>query len=250
MKKYYFIILLLAIPSAAFAYSQEDCVNCHKEESKESVLQISMKEFVSSVHGKTIVCEDCHKGVKDKRHQTVKGSGAVNCNLCHTQENKHGINGKAEDRPECFSCHGLHDILGRNDKKSSIHPDELAKTCKACHPAESGETNYMSWFSSVRIKSHKKQDFSQNYKKDNCIGCHQGMASHGGKEPVTKENCYVCHMKMNGSQLTGYFHNGVKSANIANSSAIIFHIVITVIVLGFIACIVKALISKSKERRN
>ncbi len=249
MKKYYFIFLILAlIPIYAYAYTQEECIKCHKEESKDSVLHISIKEFESSVHGQSVTCIDCHKGIKDKSHQIKKGSDAVNCNQCHSQENKHGINGNAEGRPECYSCHGSHGILGKNDKASIVNPDRLAETCKSCHPAESGETGYLSWFSSVRIKSHKKQDLSRNYKKDNCIGCHQGTASHGGKEPVTKENCYVCHMKMDGN-VTGYFHSS-KSANLVFSSAIIFHAAIVAIILGFIVCIVKTLVGKSKERRN
>jgi cytochrome b subunit of formate dehydrogenase len=33
----------------------------------------------------------------------------------------------------CASCHGKHDILPSRDPRSSIHPDNLQKTCSVCH---------------------------------------------------------------------------------------------------------------------
>jgi len=34
----------------------------------------------------------------------------------------------------CASCHGAHDILPSDDPDSSVHKDNLAKTCGQCHP--------------------------------------------------------------------------------------------------------------------
>ncbi len=48
----------------------------------------------------------------------------------------HGLKSKSGDThvANCASCHGVHRILQSSDEFSSIHPNNLQKTCGECHP--------------------------------------------------------------------------------------------------------------------
>jgi len=200
-------LVLCLMPYSSWGYTPEDCVRCHKPGSTESTLHISIEEFKASAHGEETTCLECHTGVVDEEHETTRGSGAVNCDDCHEQENRHGLQSIKGDRPQCYSCHTRHGILGPDREDSSVHEGQLRKTCRGCHPAECGETDYLSWLPSIRIASHGKQDFSRQYKKDDCLGCHQGLAAHGESDPINDRDCYRCHAPRNGkSPLLGYIH--------------------------------------------
>lgn len=179
----------------AAAYTPEDCIECHRTGSEESDLQISVEAYEASVHGgEEITCLDCHTEVVDDEHQSTEGSGAVDCSACHEQENRHGLNGPDEQRPQCYDCHTRHDMLSKTDPASAVHPDQLPATCAGCHAPESGETGFFSWFPAFQIASHNKADFATAYGKDNCLGCHQGAAAHGESEPINDQDCHKCHL--------------------------------------------------------
>jgi predicted CXXCH cytochrome family protein len=199
------ICLSLLIPflfvNAACAYTAEDCINCHKQGSEGSSLQISMEEFSHSLHGSSLSCMDCHIDIKDAFHEKLKGSSSVSCGECHEQENRHGLGARSDLRPKCYSCHTKHRIMGKGDPASSVHPKGLKGTCATCHPAECGRLSYLSWFPSLQIVSHGKQDFSRPYDRGNCLGCHQGAGAHGEKKAINDQTCYKCH-----NALIGYMH--------------------------------------------
>ena len=228
-------IIFLLISCKAWAYTQEDCIRCHGEEGKGSVLHISLTEFRNSVHGSEFTCQDCHRGVLDERHELIKGSGAVDCDECHDQENLHGISAENRERPQCYSCHGKHDILGKDNRASMVSQDRLKDTCKGCHPQECDETGYIEWLPSLQIRSHKKQDFSRDYSRSNCIGCHQGLAAHGEEGPVDDQDCHVCHMDLKGREaLMGYIHPGMDSGPrpMILSAGVVYQLFILVLLWG------------------
>ena len=199
-------LVFCLIPYSSWGYTPEDCVRCHEPGSTESTLHISIEEFRASAHGEETTCPECHTGVVDEAHETTRGSGAVNCDDCHEQENRHGLQ-SIRERPQCYSCHTRHGILGSDRKASSVNEGQLRKTCRGCHPVACGETGFLSWLPSIRIASHGKQDLSREYKKDDCLGCHQGMAAHGETDPINDRDCYRCHAPRNGkSPLLGYTH--------------------------------------------
>ncbi len=250
---YLFVILLWLMSCKTWAYTSKDCINCHSGDSKESALHISIEEFQGSIHGREITCEDCHTSIKDRGHVYVKGAGAVDCGKCHGQKNLHGSTSKSENRPRCHSCHTRHGILGTDDKASTVHPDQLKKTCKACHPVECGETDYLSWLPSIRIMSHKKQDFSQAYEKDNCIGCHQGKAVHGEKEPLNEQNCHICHMSVRDQRtIMGYIHAKAdfKKQPVIFAAAAIYQIFIVLLLWGVFRFFILKLFGKRRKRRK
>lgn len=202
------IILVVAFSTLpVMAYTPEDCIRCHREESGESSLQIDVEDFKRSAHGPTLTCLDCHTQIEDESHKNEKGANPVSCSECHEQANNHGLSAKGERRPSCYSCHTKHRILGKGEPASSVYPTALKRTCKTCHAAESGESDYLSWFPSLRIVSHGKQDLSRSYERGNCLGCHQGAGAHGEKEPIVDEDCYKCH-----NQMMGFMHPKADSA--------------------------------------
>ncbi|HVT44586.1 MAG TPA: cytochrome b/b6 domain-containing protein [Thermoanaerobaculia bacterium] len=137
----------------------ETCGNCH-----ESVA----REFQQSVHGKAIergrgqspVCTDCHGIHMIKAHIDPTSSvssqavARTTCAQCHegvrlTQEfgvagrkvssyrdSYHGLARRlgSDVAANCASCHGVHNILPSADPASTIHRENLAATCGACHP--------------------------------------------------------------------------------------------------------------------
>ena len=247
---FYFLVLFIFFTAYnAWAYTPEDCNKCHKEGSTGSILHISIKEFNTSIHGRKITCQDCHASVKDEGHETMKGSGAVDCSECHEQENRHGSQSKTEDRPRCYSCHTKHGIFERDKEVSSVHPEQLKETCKGCHPVECGQTDYLSWLPSIQIATHKKQAFSRAYEKSNCLGCHQGMAAHGEEKPLNDQDCYKCHLSQKGqATLWGYIHTRAdfKKQPVIFAAAIIYLVFLVVLSWGGLRFYIRKLSGKRK----
>ncbi|MGB5985020.1 MAG: hypothetical protein WBG37_06915, partial [Desulfobacterales bacterium] len=172
------------------AYTDAACIECHQMGSQASDLQIAVDTYETSVHSQAISCQECHTGVVDEEHQSMEGSGAVDCSACHEQENRHG---PKEERLQCHDCHPAHNMRSKTDPASAVHPEQLPVTCGECHPQTTGDTGYFGWFPAFQIASHNKGDFGQAYAKGNCLGCHQGAGAHGETEPINDQSCYKCH---------------------------------------------------------
>ncbi|MBW1780852.1 MAG: hypothetical protein JRL30_08935 [Deltaproteobacteria bacterium] len=245
--------LILLLAQGILAYAPDDCVRCHKTGSSESRLHVPVQTYEASIHGREITCQDCHTGVIDEEHKTVKGSGTVDCSQCHDQENRHGLKSKNKYRPQCYSCHTTHAVFEKESERSSIHEKNLNQTCKTCHPAECGQRDFMSWLPSLQISSHNKQDFGQVFDADNCVGCHQGMAAHGEDTPLNDQDCYQCHLSPKGeSLLLGYIHpkgDLDKHPTIFAAGALYLVLILILFFGGFAFCIRKFL-KKRTDRRG
>jgi cytochrome b subunit of formate dehydrogenase len=135
------------------------CGACHSE---------IQETWAGSIHGQATargaeaapVCTDCHgehailgKGESDSPVHRTRVA-AVTCGRCHADERLaarynlpldrvrtfadsfHGLalRGGEQTVANCASCHGVHDILPSSDPRSSVHPQNLPRTCGACHP--------------------------------------------------------------------------------------------------------------------
>lgn len=134
------------------------CGNCHKK---------ILSDYLRSSHGKSAmsgikdapVCTDCHgehtiKSPTDPLSSVYPTSIAKKtCGQCHAAEkiiskyhlpgdsletyfqSYHGLASKfgVTTVANCGSCHGVHDILPSSDPDSSIHEDNLVRTCGKCH---------------------------------------------------------------------------------------------------------------------
>lgn len=211
-KNYLLILLICLLPCSLSAYEMEDCVACHSDNLEGGIPQISIAAYEISIHGGLMTCIGCHSYI-DEGHEQGEGTGGVDCGQCHDQENLHGGSSASKNRPECHSCHTKHRILPAIFENSSINEKNFEDTCSKCHPAEWGKNGYLKWFTSVRIRSHKKQDFSKNFNETNCTGCHQGAAIHGESGVINDEICYRCHLNNNRNGLMGKFHAGNNSGS-------------------------------------
>jgi hypothetical protein len=249
------LITLLIIGLAAVsesqtdsAYTNEDCIECHRTGNPEGGINISIDEFNASVHAEEAGCQDCHTLVEDESHQTTPGSGAADCSGCHEQENRHGKESQSGTRPQCYSCHTRHAILAKDDPRSTVHAKRLKETCRRCHPQESGQTDYLSWLPSLQVASHSKQDFSQEYERTNCLGCHQGMGAHGESELINDQNCFTCHVTLDGqNKLLGYIHSKADARRQPDvmAAASFYQVFLGFIVLGGFAFFIRKFSEKS-----
>lgn len=130
------------------------CGKCHAE---------VFQDIKDSIHGKAMVqgipdaptCTDCHA---DHRIENLRTASPMKiaekvCSRCHDSERMntryrlpanrsssffdsyHGLAARlgSTDAANCASCHGFHKILPSSDPRSSVHPDNMQKTCRKCH---------------------------------------------------------------------------------------------------------------------
>ncbi|GMW01568.1 MAG: hypothetical protein AMXMBFR84_27050 [Candidatus Hydrogenedentota bacterium] len=136
----------------------QTCAKCHAE---------TVEEFNLSIHGKALAagikdapnCTDCHgehdiePSTTDSSPVSLQNVARMTCPQCHEDEkvmsrygietmrsasymdSYHGMASRAGSTvvATCTSCHGVHNILGASDPKSSIHPANLVQTCSSCH---------------------------------------------------------------------------------------------------------------------
>jgi cytochrome b subunit of formate dehydrogenase len=133
------------------------CGKCHEN---------IAETFSRSVHGTAVTegikdaptCTDCHgeheiSSVASEESKVSSAHISDTCASCHAAEriitkyrlpkfavetymdSYHGLSMRlgSVTAANCSSCHGKHDILPSNDERSSIHPENLQKTCSVCH---------------------------------------------------------------------------------------------------------------------
>jgi len=117
------------------------CGNCHSG---------VLKDFNESAHSVALtagregpVCSTCHEphaianpSAAATRHAVSDGCG--NCHEDYSTSFRGSFHGKATSLENkaaaaCADCHTPHRNLAASDPRSSVHPDNLAATCGACH---------------------------------------------------------------------------------------------------------------------
>ena len=244
-KIYSLFILLLLFPCGLFGYEMEDCISCHSDNPGEGIPQVSARDYLSSIHGSMMPCTECHSYIEEG-HEDGGVTEKVNCNNCHFQENLHGASSGRGHRPECYSCHTKHRILPEFVESSSINKSQLKNTCAKCHPAKWDEQGFLRWFTSIRIKSHGKEDFSRNFDETNCAGCHQGTAVHGKDEKISDDECSRCHLKDNKNAMMGRFHVADNSGSFITGLSITTQILVLAVLFFLARCIINPLSKTGK----
>lgn len=105
------------------------CTHCHGEHGIVSPDQPDSP--VSRAHVAELTCAPCHESaVLNEKYGLRAG------HLATFIDSYHGLKTKAGDPhvANCASCHGVHRILPSTDPTSTIHPDNLQRTCGDCHP--------------------------------------------------------------------------------------------------------------------
>lgn len=149
-------VSLVLSPSSQLAPTRvaATCGACHPAEGQ---------QYSESIHGAAArlgnrdvpICSTCHP-----EHVALGRTGAprrgvvTTCISCHEDpglQNKYALPGNrlasylgsyhgaaselGDNRvANCASCHAVHDILPSSDRRSSVNPANMARTCGRCHP--------------------------------------------------------------------------------------------------------------------
>jgi cytochrome b subunit of formate dehydrogenase len=127
------------------------CANCHKDQAIDLVKGVHDKagEKDEQGRGTPLACRDCHGKnshhilpAHDQASPVFLDHQVKTCGGCHEEHLKsysdsvHG-NGLYESglavTASCANCHGAHGIYRAADKRSTLFPANVAKTCGECH---------------------------------------------------------------------------------------------------------------------
>lgn len=142
------ILLTLVWAAGAAAQTRSGCAGCHanreflagKGGSPEADQALFVPDSLlhDSRHG-TLTCERCHVNY-DEAYPHQPSSRTVGCSSCHEIEQTdwagsvHAVNvSTLGDAPGCAECHGVHRVLGVEDRASPTHPLRQAELCGSCH---------------------------------------------------------------------------------------------------------------------
>ncbi len=138
------VLFICFMFSTAILYAQDDCMECHGDDSltgvdetgEEYSLYLEIGIYNQSVHGDHD-CVSCHTGIEELPHEEKLPK--VICGDCHEDEAEvyqwhgHLKVGESKDMPNCTDCHGTHDIVKSSEKRSRVNPLNLPNTCGRCH---------------------------------------------------------------------------------------------------------------------
>lgn len=105
------------------------CTDCHGEHTILDHLDPESPVYETRLAGE--VCGRCHDSMVMNRKFGLP-TGKVDT----YNESYHGLASRLGDTTvaNCASCHEAHRILPSANPRSSVHPDNLIKTCGECHP--------------------------------------------------------------------------------------------------------------------
>ncbi len=129
------------------SFPDSKCLRCHSDENlvrqtngQEQSLYVNADSLAQSDHG-TIQCIKCHTNISQSANPVCLNSGQVDCSMCHAAEvveyeqSFHSQNAKRgnELAPYCTDCHGVHNILPKDDLKSPTFARNIPDLCGRCH---------------------------------------------------------------------------------------------------------------------
>lgn len=225
----YSILLLFVLNRVATAqgaqYPENDqCIVCHQE------MEIMPEDFSENdIHmAAGLSCAGCHGGdpsKEDMEESMAKEAGFVGvpvkqdipefCGKCHSDINimrefqpriptdqveqyytsVHGIKLKGGDQKvaDCASCHTAHNILPAKDSRSSVHPLNVAFTCRKCHSDETYMSGYdipTNQFKLFAESVHGKLLLEEN--DTGAPACNDCHGNHGAMPPGISSISHVC----------------------------------------------------------
>ena len=221
---------LMLLTAAGWAAEKNTCLDCHSQ--MDAPLKVSRDEFDNNIHAqKGLTCTSCHGGDatsdSDAMSRAAGFRGHIDrrqvpelCGGCHSDaarmrqynpslrtdqlaQYKTSVHGKRlaggdQNVAICTDCHTVHGIRPASDPRSSVHPLNVAETCKRCHSDAAymkdykiPHDQYAGYSASVHYKAmHEGGDLSA----PTCTTCH---GNHGAAPPglASVENvCSTCHV--------------------------------------------------------
>jgi len=139
--------LCLVSAPAAMSQSNDDCMMCHEDpdltkerDGREILLMIDLDKYAGSVHGE-MDCIDCHGDLMDAEFPHDEELEPVDCSMCHDDISEmydaslHGqvSAGGSKLAPQCWTCHGAHDIVPVDSPESKVTKYNIPFICGSCH---------------------------------------------------------------------------------------------------------------------
>jgi len=175
----------------------ESCLDCHDGEADDEWLGSPHSLLEESVHSDED-CDSCHGDIDmddldlEAENPHPDEAEPVECGDCHEDEadvyRKHGRLeiGDDPDLPQCWDCHGSHEILPSSDRHASTHPVNLPKTCRSCHldvdMVEKHDTLRDKQVDMYQSSVHGKPTEKGVYVAATCIDCHAVENVDGDKD--------------------------------------------------------------------
>ncbi|HLH07661.1 MAG TPA: cytochrome c3 family protein [Terriglobales bacterium] len=228
------LVLLIILGFGAVRAIAEEaanvCIDCHSN--LDAPLKVTGEEFGASIHAqKGLTCTACHGGNATDAELAMSPKAGFKgkpsrqqipelCGKCHSDaayvrqynpslrtdqlsQYHTSIHGKRLAIGDtkvavCTDCHGIHDIRPPSDTRSSVHPLNVANTCKRCH----ADADYMK---SYGIKTDQFAGYSESVhhaamvergdlSAPTCTTCH---GNHGAAPPgvaSVANVCSTCHV--------------------------------------------------------
>ncbi|MCB2229174.1 cytochrome c3 family protein [bacterium] len=141
------LTVLLALPLTSFAQENDECLMCHgdpdlsaERDGLELSLFVDEDTFGKSVHA-PLECIDCHQDLAGAEMPHDEMVADVDCGMCHDDVAEiygHSVHGQQVAKgeklaPQCWDCHGKHDILPRTDPNSQVTKFNIPVMCATCH---------------------------------------------------------------------------------------------------------------------
>lgn len=120
---------------------------CHEDQSltgmvrgHEVPLYVDSEKFQRSIHG-DLRCVDCHIDLIETDLPHAEEVETVDCGMCHDDiaelysASLHGqkVAEGEELAPQCWDCHGKHDIFAKGNPESQVDKFNIPLMCATCH---------------------------------------------------------------------------------------------------------------------
>ncbi len=236
------------------------CARCHENpklvEERKIPVKEPLKYYSGSIHGRLVLkekiegvanCVSCHGShsiypAKEPNSKINKTNIPTTCGECHSDvykeyiESVHGssfVKG-AIDAPVCSTCHGEHEILPPEEKKSPVSPLNVSKTCSECHALERIIKKYglpSDRVSSYEHSYHGLVDKFGDTRAANCESCHGYhliLPSSDARSSVNPANikttCGKCHPGASDNFAKGRIHPVITKKTKELSDLIIYYV--------------------------
>ncbi len=104
------------------------CNDCHSEHCIKEINTVDKRKEIEKLQQQT--CLECHQNLLLAERFGIDSKSAANY-----QDSYHGLAVMRgdDDAAMCIDCHGVHKILPKYHKESTINENNVTQTCKKCH---------------------------------------------------------------------------------------------------------------------
>ena len=121
--------------------SLKRCLNCHEEKGvtqayKHITHRLRQKTSRSPQEIVQLCSKNCHADVELMTGLKVSRESLESVETYNTSIHGKAVALGSHEAADCVSCHAtsaIHDVYKRDDKRSSVHADNLQATCQQCH---------------------------------------------------------------------------------------------------------------------